>query len=381
MTLWLSDPDVDLYHGDALSVLRELPSESVHAIVTSPPYFGLRDYGTGTWSGGDAECDHAGPPKASTKSGLKNDGRPADRVGQNDYERTATVPYRDVCGRCGATRIDAQIGLEPTPDSYASALVSVFREARRVLRSDGVCWLNLGDSFSSGNREGHGTRVGYKQATNTGTLGHDYRAPTPPGCKPKDLLGIPWLVAFALRADGWYLRSDVIWAKPNPMPESVTDRPTKSHEYVFLLTKSAKYAYDADAIREEPTWADPTNGTKKGASRTRNVGGRTDGYTRISEGGGVGVPENGRNARSVWSISTEPTPFAHFATMPTELVARCIKAGCPADGVVLDMFAGSGTSALVARRLGRKSIGIELNEEYLRIAAKRLEQLSLLADA
>jgi DNA modification methylase len=249
---------------------------------------------------------------------------------------------------------DGQIGLEHTPDEYVTRLVEVFREVRRVLRDDGTLWLNLGDSYAgsgagggtSGDLAHHMTNIAMSNRPTTNKL-H--------GIKSKDLVGIPWRVAFALQADGWYLRSDIIWAKPNPMPESVTDRPTKSHEYVFLLSKSARYYYDADAIREGDT-------ARASGNKTRVI---ADG--------------SGRNARSVWTITTKPYAEAHFATFPPELPERCIKAGSQEGDTVLDPFMGSGTTAWVARHLGRHTVGTELNPDYISIAANRLQQLSLLA--
>ena len=349
-------------HADARSI--PLPDGSVHAVVTSPPYFGLRKYAgvePSAWGGDPAWLG------------------------------------------C--------LGNEPTVDLYVAHLVEVFREVRRVLRSDGTLWLNLGDSYATGGRGTYrnpGSDVepiehGGKQAyTREYARQQPNRMPIP-GLKPKDLVGIPWLVAFALRADGWWLRSEIIWAKPNPMPESVADRPTKAHETIFLLTKSAKYAYDADAIREPAEWArwgdqtvvKPQQGTagwignktkaelekrrttdkQRGHSR-RHAGfnDRWDAMDKAEQGA------NGRNARSVWTIATEPYPEAHFATFPTELPRRCILAGCPEGGTVLDPFLGSGTTAQVAKSLGRKAIGIELNPEYLALAVRRNEQMALMME-
>ena len=274
--------------GDCREQLATLPEKSVHCCVTSPPYWALRSY---------LDADH--PDKC--------------------YE----------------------LGCEPTPEEYVANMVDVFRAVWRVLRDDGVLWLNLGDSFCSGGREGHGTRVGYKQQTNRGMCGENdpVRAPQPPGLKPKDLVGIPWRVAFALQADGWYLRSDVIWAKPNPMPESVTDRPTKAHEYLFMLTKSARYYYDAEAVKE-PCQSGPSNIRKMQEQRPR-IGGLTKDVdaplnaanrdTNIGQKRGVGDP-SGRNRRSVWTIATEPFSGAHFATFPRKLIEPCILAGTSAKG-------------------------------------------------
>ena len=230
-----------LINANALAI--PLASKSVHTIVTSPPYYGLRDYGTAKWEGGDSECDHI--------QGLDNprSSRPAGRFHGGD-DKFITTPYKDVCGKCGAIRIDEQIGLEQTPDEYIANLVTVFRECKRILRDDGTLWVNIGDSYSgSGNGSGDYREDGASISKNDAKYG-THKPGTPNGLKPKDLIGIPWMLAFALRADGWYLRQDIIWAKPNPMPESVKDRCTKSHEYIFLLSKSARYYYDNEAVKD-----------------------------------------------------------------------------------------------------------------------------------
>lgn len=258
--------------GDARRVLAGFPDGTFQACITSPPYWGLRDYG-----------------------------------------------------------VAGQIGAEPTLDAYISDLVALFREVRRTLRDDGTLWLNIGDGFTSGGRT---WRAPDKK--NKGRA-MEYRAPTPEGLKPKDLIGVPWRLAFALQADGWYLRSDIIWQKPNCQPESVRDRPTRSHEYVFLLSKSERYHYDAQAIKE------PT-----------------------SDGRGA------KNRRTVWPINTEPYGGNHFAVFPTELVRLCMAASTPLGGLVLDPFFGSGTVGQVARDHGRQFVGIELSEEYAELARQRL---------
>jgi len=402
---YLDDGDVRLYLGDVLDVLREMADESVQTCVTSPPYWGLRDYG---------------------ESG--------------------------------------QLGLEPTPQEYVAAMVGVFREVRRVLRDDGTLWLNLGDSYAADRggtyqpaetlAGGVSGRMPDGAPTNRGRGGGYMasRGARAHGLKHKDLVGIPWRVALALQDDGWWLRSDVIWSKPNPMPESITDRPTRSHEYVFLLTKSPRYFYDAEAVREPnvSTSGGPWSTAYRQAQREAIDGGESFGRRWNPDG---------RNARSVWTITTKPYKGAHFATFPPEIPERCIKAGTPEAGccakcgspreriivatgpdgrtgemrggkahdangkplmgdnmmdhgvrgswnsgghvlrketagfrstcdcaaetvpsVVLDPFSGAGTTAFVARQLQRWAVGIDLNAEYLDLAAERLSQLSLFSD-
>lgn len=297
-----------ILHGDCLTQLKTLPDASVQCCVTSPPYWGLRDYG-----------------------------------------------------------VDGQIGLESTPDAYVQKMVEVFREVKRVLRDDGTCWLNLGDSYSGSGKGcmGDGTpsdRGSAKQGTNRGTAVGVFPE-TESGLKPKDLVGIPWRVAFALQADGWYLRSDIIWHKPNPMPESVTDRPTKSHEYIFLLTKSERYFYDHEAIQEAAAIGARLFNGGHDVGKDRQDNGRND-PTNITS----------RNKRTVWTVATQPYPEAHFATFPPKLIEPCILAGSRPGDVVLDPFAGAGTTLYVAKELGRQFIGIELNPNYIGLIEKRLAQ-------
>jgi site-specific DNA-methyltransferase (adenine-specific) len=288
---------------DCLEALRKLPDESVHCVVTSPPYWGLRDYG-----------------------------------------------------------ISGQLGLESSFQDYLATMVEVFREVRRVLRKDGTLWLNMGDTYASAwvcnrrNVVGNGSLENGKRANRPNRLGD--------GLKEKDLVGMPWRLAFALQADGWYLRSDIIWHKPNPMPESVTDRPTKAHEYVFLMSKIERYFYDAEAVRED--------GVEPNRKRNDRIGGANGHTVRHSLGGMIGASAK-RNKRTVWTIPTAPFPEAHFATFPPALVEPCILAGCPKGGIVLDPFGGAGTTALIAARLGREAILIELNPQYAAMAERRLQ--------
>lgn len=370
--------------GDALTELKKLPDECVHCCVTSPPYWRLRDY-----------------------------------------------------------KVDGQLGLEKTPDEYVAGMVEVFRQVRRVLKKDGTCWINIGDSYASGkcgrddlNAAG---RARLSEFGNVGYANKDISVNTPvkirkppAGMKPKDLVGVPWMLAFALRADGWYLRQDIIWSKPNPMPESCQDRCTKSHEYLFLLSKSPRYYYDAFsiatdykdktftafgceskgnddgsgliqsenwgksiAVRKPKQWKMPDgwdtgdgghgsfhrNGREKGRKASRNddptmgVNGKGfKGHSGNYDAEGKPIGTGKANKRSVWVIPTHRFEEAHFATFPPDLIIDCIKAGCPEGGVVLDPFMGAGTTGLVAAKLGRKYLGIELNPEYVQIAENRLKK-------
>ena len=325
---------VRILTGDALSMLGTLPDASVNCCVTSPPYYGLRDYG-----------------------------------------------------------MAGQIGLEDTPDAYVAKMVAVMREVRRVLRDDGTLWLNIGDSYaangSRSNNNGTGASTMGWPGQNPATLNKAAGIALPPmnhGVKPKDLIGIPWMLAFALRADGWYLRKDIIWHKPNPMPESVKDRPTSAHEYLFLLAKSSSYFYDADAIAEDAIYSGLTGQDESGFKDPKTYAGKHgratgDVYTAKAYAHPQSAPRGSRknfgdtatrNKRSVWTIATKPFAEAHFATMAPELAETCIKAGCPADGTVIDPFGGAGTTALMADRLGRNAILIELNPSYVEIARNRL---------
>lgn len=296
----------EIRQGDALDRLREMSDQSVQCCITSPPYFGLRDYG-----------------------------------------------------------MDGQLGLEDTPQMYVERLVAIFREVRRVLRDDGTLWLNLGDSYSHGGNGARDETRWPKQSRNAAGYKATH-AKRNTGVKPKDLIGIPWLVAFALRADGWYLRRDVIWSKPNPMPESVIDRPISAHEYVFLLSKSPRYFYDADAIREP----DSGHASGNGFVRPHRLTYADDNGPRGQER--QWVPGAGRNKRSVWEVAPQPYADAHFAVWPEALVLPMVLAGSPPCGVVLDPFAGSGTSLVVAVKRGRTGLGIELNPAYVALAEKRL---------
>ena len=328
---------VRILRGDCRDVLKTLPDESVHCVVTSPPYYGLRDYG-----------------------------------------------------------VAGQIGLEASLAGFMETMLEVFREVRRVLMADGTAWLNMGDSYATAGGSGWQGKNGQRAdrrftAVRDAVPMREIGRRPPEGLKPKDLMGVPWMLAFALRDDGWWLRQDIIWHKPNPMPESIRDRCTKSHEYVFLLSKSERYYFDAIAIAEPAS--ENTHARQKmpdgwdtgaGGHGSFHRQGREKGKTRKLAEPGSGTKNNGsfdqamavmpdtRNKRSVWTITSEPFPEAHFATFPTALVEPCILAGCPEGGTVLDPFGGAGTTGLVADRHKRNAILIELNPEYAAMAERRI---------
>ena len=493
---YYEEKGIAIYNGDSLKILKEIPDESVNCCITSPPYWGLRDYGTAKWEGGDEKCAHryekSMPSEKST-------------VGQRS-NRQYHHAYKDVCGLCGATRKDAQLGLEKTPEEYIAKIVEVFKEVKRVLKKEGTCWLNLGDSYAGGVGVFEYWTGNEKQSTNRGSAVK--ASPVPNGLKPKDLIGIPWRVAFALQADGWYLRQDIVWSKPNSMPESVSGsrwekhrikiksggktgkviggvehwnsggknlrqteykdcpgcsvclpndgyvlrmsagRCTKSHEYVFLLTKNPKYYFDYIAIQEPAAYDGRKDTVMKGSSKYANGNflQKSSAYSlhaREHERWQRG--EDGkylRNKRSVWTITTKPFKGAHFATFPPNLVEPMIKAGtsdkgiCPDCGktwvrvvdkdwtkqkqspktqaqdiegspmyrgghhndglpykgetktigwkpickcgkdpipaTVMDIFCGSGTTGIVAKKLNRNFIGIDIKSEYCKMAGKGL---------
>ena len=339
--------------GDCLEVLKTLPRDHFNTVVTSPPYYGLRDYNTGTWVGGDPNCPHKRLTKISkdTATGHANMYEHGDVVGD--------AIYRQECPNCGAKRQDSQIGLELTPQDYVTRLVEVFREVRDTMKEDGTLWLNLGDSYHNYRADGANVKQTFHNGKHDQPDVSPNRANRLEGLKEKDLIGIPWRVALALQEDGWYLRQDIIWHKPNPMPESVKDRCTKAHEYIFLLSKKSHYYFDHEAIQEEATY--------KGVMR----GGSTNRYEQNNFGGDNKMYDT-RNKRSVWTVNTRPYKDAHFAVFPTDLIEPCIKAGCPRDGHVLDPFGGSGTTGLVADRLNRNATIIELNKDYIKIAENRI---------
>ena len=352
--------------GNSLEVLKTMDDKSVDCVITSPPYWGLRDYGTAEWEGGDPNCDHVANPNATKKMGNEefNKNRPS-------RESTKTKGYYEKeCPKCGAIRKDSQLGLEETPEEFAHNLVKVFREIRRILKDDGTVWLNLGDSYSSGGRT---------TTTNQSLRGDkDYGVSRPKpskNIKPKDLIGIPWRVAFALQEDGWYLRQDIIWHKPNPMPESVKDRCTKAHEYIFLLSKNVKYYFDNEAIKEDSVTVN-SKGEKGIPNSIKTIGKSVedDPMFRVRHGFKGMKPQEKRNKRSVWTVTTKPFKGAHFATFPPDLIEPCVLAGCPEGGVVLDPFGGSATTGIVANKHNRNAVMCELNPDYIEIAKQRIHK-------
>lgn len=364
-TPYFTDATNTLLRGHVLDVLPSLADGSVHAVVTSPPYYGLRDYGTGRWVGGDPKCTHStgrGTNVAQTKNPNVSYPPAAHRGG---------TPRR--CGRCGARRVDNQIGLEETPSAYVDALRSVFAEIARVLRPDGAVWLNLGDCYYTGRPPGpHSTDP--KQPARRGWV----RPLDQPGrtwAKPKDLLGMPWRVAFALQDDGWWIRSAVVWHKTSALPESVTDRPASRYEHIFLLSRSRRYWFDLDAIRQphrpssrqraQPHRAQPGRAARDGLP---NAGISGPQHLRREQM----VHPRGANPGNVWSIAASGYRGAHFATFPMELARRCVLSACPKGGTVLDPFVGAGTTLVAAREQGRHGIGIDLSGEYLDLAVARL---------
>ena len=356
--------------GDALTVLHQLPDESVHRVITSPPYWGLRKYEgkeqNQVWRG-SKDCEHEWK-KEVRAAAAGSTGKSKNKGNFGSESQTQDHVY-SLCVRCGAWR--GQLGLEPTPDLYVQHLVEVFREVKRVLRSEGTFWLDIGDSYMSAQNVIMPTQTIAKGQT------RDYvQDEIPPnrrsqeGLKQKDLVGIPWRVAFALQADGSWLRSDIIWSKPNPMPESVQDRPTKSHEYVFLLAKSPQYFYDVDAIRESRK--DPEDDVRRIIQSRTKKNHPNPAWATHGSGNVVMDVQTGRNKRSVWTIPTQPFKGAHFAVFPEALIEPMVKAGCPENGVVLDPFVGSGTTCLVAAKLNRDWIGIDVSEKYCAMARERL---------
>lgn len=367
----IADYENKILCGDNIDILKSLPDKFIDCCVTSPPYYGLRDYGTGKWIGGDPTCPHRRLSKASDKTIT---GHAQDELKGN----VGDAIYKQVCPLCGAIREDKQVGLEETPEAYIDRLVGIFREVRRVLKDDGTLWVNIGDSYNSNNynKNEHNSGTG-KQGTNKGSFANEVSRPKITMCKPKDLIGIPWMLALALRNDGWYLRQDIIWEKVNPMPEPVKDRFTKSHEYIFLLSKKSHYFFNQ--IQETANYDGRKGNLLKLSPKYNNADYLPDNMQNQTMAQGNrprwSTDADGefvRNKRDVWAIPTQPVSDAHFATYPEKLVEPCILAGSREGGIVLDPFFGSGTTGRVAVQHGRKFLGIELNPDYVEIAKKRV---------
>lgn len=380
MRTYYDDGFVKIFQGNNLDVLKELPEESVQCIVTSPPYWGLRKYDgeQGRVWGGNADCEHEWGellpehhPGQVEQTKWKN----AEAAGKGQ-----TAKSGQYCQLCGAWR--GAYGLEPTPQMYVEHTVEILREIRRVLRKDGVCFWNVGDSYA-GSGEGSGGNLKgneHGQHTNMKGIRPKIRLNI---LKPKDLCLIPQRVSIAVQDDGWYVRSIIIWSKKNPMPESVKDRPTTSHEYILMLTKSKDYYWDQEAVREENS---PTSDKWGKSVPSKTAKAQGNGKHGVDSFLTKEIPRdqiidkyynNGRNIRSVWEFSTEPYPDAHFAVFPSELPKRCIMAASKEGDIILDPFAGSGTTGMVAKQLNRKSILIDISETYCKLEVKRVSSISL----
>jgi len=353
-----------VFFGDCRESMRKMAQEGikVQTCITSPPYYGLRDYGTGTWIGGDSNCSH------------KRDSKHSEKTITGHANKDLTVGdaiYKTKCPKCGAIRKDLQIGLEESPKEFINNLVEVFACVWDVLADNGTLWVNLGDSYYN-YRPGKGQRVVANSIASQKASEFEFNAKRGnklEGYKEKDLMGMPWRLAFALQDWGWTLRQDIIWHKPNPMPESMKDRCTKSHEYIFLLTKQSKYYFDNESIKDpvKDNWG----------TRDRSNGKYHNEGSGLQPHSGLEKSYEMANKRSVWTVNTKPYKGSHFAVYPEELVEPMILAGSQVGDIVLDPFFGSGTTGAVAQKLGRQYIGCELNQEYEILQKERLKQPAL----
>lgn len=360
-----------VYFGDCRDSMRQMAKDGikVQTCITSPPYYGLRDYGTATWESGDINCDH--------KEYLGGHGDKSQK--QLTSSGTQQYNYRDICKKCGAKRVDNQIGLEQTPKEFIDNLVEVFACVWDILENDGTLWVNLGDSYYN-YRPGKGQALSKQSVSNSlQDLPQDCarRGNKLEGYKEKDLMGMPWRLAFALQDFGWYLRQDIIWHKPNPMPESIKDRCTKSHEYIFLLTKNPQYYFDSESIKEESINSEEQQIAKRNKKQHRfNAQEHETKFVQHNFSKIKNTYEK-RNKRDVWTVSVKPYSGAHFAVYPEELIEPCVMAGSRVGDIVLDPFFGSGTTGAVAQKLGRQYIGCELNKDYEQLQNDRLQQMAM----
>ena len=351
---------IQFLQGNCIDKIKELEDNSIDCVVTSPPYWGLRDYGTTSYDGGDPNCKHS-----------ITDGT-VDAKNNKLIERPDRASDKKNCVKCGAKRIDEQFGLETTYQDHIQNIVALFRVIKPKLKDSATVWLNYGDSYAG---TVNGTKAKDIKYDDRGFVDKPFGT-IQGSLKPKDLVMIPNRIAIALQDDGWWIRSEIIWHKPNPMPESVRDRPTNSHEKIWLITKNKKYYYDVDAIKEPPTESTKQRYKSgwKGNEERDYVSGKQNHFSKY-----IGTEKSkqdalkGRNKRNVWTVTPKPFKDAHFATFPKDLIEPCIKAGCPENGIVLDPFGGAGTTGIVAQSLNRQSILIELNPEYIKIAKKRAE--------
>ena len=348
-----------VFFGDCRDSMRQMAKDGikVQTCVTSPPYYGLRDYGTAEWEGGNVDCDHI--EKIQSHSGERS----------NRDQTSQIFKYKGLCKKCGAVSVDGQIGLEQTPQEFINNLVEVFACVWDILEDDGTLWVNLGDSYANNSSQASNNgRAGFGNPREkvVNRIGNGY--------KQKDLMGMPWRLAFALQDFGWYLRQDIIWHKPNPMPESVTDRCTKSHEYIFLLTKNAKYYFDADSIKENAINTEEQQIAKRNKKQHRANAQEHEAKFVQHNFSEIKTVYEKRNKRDVWSVPVKPYSGAHFAVYPPELIEPCILAGSRIGDIVLDPFFGSGTTGQVSQNLGRKWIGCELNKNYEALQNERLSQ-------
>ena len=344
-----------VYWGDCRDSMRIMAKEGikVQTCITSPPYYGLRDYGTGTWIGGDETCSH------------KRDSKYSENTSTGHANRDLVVGdaiYKTVCPRCGAVREDKQLGLEESPQEFIDAMVEVFACVWDILKDDGTLWVNIGDTYVGSGDKGNTKDPKNPDGRNGQSTAKNKKVN---GIPAKNMIGIPWRLAFALQDFGWYLRQDIIWHKPNPMPEPAKDRCTKSHEYIFLLSKKPQYYFDSSGIQEPANYPNDDRGSRTDVRR---------GTEANSMSGKTGET---RNKRDVWTVATKPYSGAHFAVYPEELIEPCVLAGSRVGDIVFDPFFGSGTTGAVAQKLGRQYIGCELNPDYEKLQNQRLQQSAL----